>query len=161
MLPDRVLAASGSFRIHEVLDSGQGAVFRTDYQLKAPDLARWHLRGPDGTTDTVWVGENRYTRDGSGPWTRERAPGLVLRFPARNWSDQEGNVVDLGAAAWHGTRVEVLAFLDLANGAYHRLWVDRASRILHERMDAPGHFMDRDYTAYGVPVTITPPRLPQ
>jgi copper transport protein len=155
---DRVLAASGSFRIHEVLDGGLGTVFRTDYQLKAPDLARWHLRGPDGTTDTVWVGEHRYTRDGSGPWRHERALGLVLRFPARNWSDQQASVVDLGPASWHGTPAEVLAFLDLANGAYHRLWVDRASRILHERMDAPGHFMDRDYSAYGVAVTITAPR---
>ncbi len=155
---DRVLAASGSFRIHEVLDGGLGTVFRTDYQLKAPDLARWHLRGPDSTTDTVWVGEHRYTRDGTGPWRHERAPGLVLRFPARNWSDQQGGVVDLGPAAWRGTPAQVLAFVDLANGAYHRVWVDRADRILHERMDAPGHFMDRDYTGYGVPVTITPPR---
>ncbi len=155
---DRALAASGSFRIHEVLTGGLGTVFRTDYQLKAPDLARWHLRGPDGTTDTVWVGEHRWTRDGSGPWQHERAPGLVLRFPARNWSGQQGGVVDLGPAAWRGTPAQVLAFVDLANGAYHRVWVDRADRILHERMDAPGHFMDRDYTAYGVPVTITPPR---
>jgi hypothetical protein len=54
--------------------------------------------------------------------------------------------------------VRVLAFLDAGNGAYHRLWVDPADRILHERMDAPGHFMDRDYTDYGKPVTITPPR---
>ncbi len=52
----------------------------------------------------------------------------------------------------------MLAFFDPANGAYHRVWVDPANRILHERMDAPGHFMDRDYTAYGVPATITAPR---
>ena len=38
---DRTLAASGTYRIREVLDSGQGAVIRTDYVLKAPD-------GPDG-----------------------------------------------------------------------------------------------------------------
>jgi hypothetical protein len=50
-----------------------------------------------------------------------------------------------------------LAFLDTANGAYHRLWIDHANRILHERMDAPGHFMDRDYTGYGQPVAITAP----
>jgi copper transport protein len=155
---DRALAASGSFGIHEVLDGGFGTVFRTDYQLKAPDLARWHLRRPDGTSDTVWIGESRWMREGSGPWKRERAPGLVLRFPARNWSDQERGVVDLGPATWYGTPVEVLAFLDLANGAYHRVWVDRANRVLHERMDAPGHFMDRDYTGYGVAVTITAPR---
>jgi copper transport protein len=155
---DRALASSGSFRIHEVLDGGFGTVFRTDYQLQAPNLARWHLRRPDGTSDTVWIGEQRWMREGTGPWKHERAPGLVLRFPARNWSDQERGVVDLGPATWHGTPVEVLAFLDPANGAYHRVWVDRANRILHERMDAPGHFMDRDYTAYGVAVTITAPR---
>jgi hypothetical protein len=117
----------------------------------------WHLRGPDGTTDTGWVGEHRYTRDGSGPWQRECAPGLVLRFPARNWSEQAGNVVDLGAAAWHGTP---------ADGSPSWTWPTapttvcggRADRILHERMDAPGHFMDRDYTAYGVAVTIIAPR---
>jgi hypothetical protein len=64
---------------------------------------------------------------------------------------------DLGPAAWHGTPVDVLAFIDAANGAYHRLWVDHADRILHERMDAPGHFMDRDYTNYNTPATITVP----
>jgi hypothetical protein len=52
----------------------------------------------------------------------------------------------------------VLAFTDTANGSYHRLWVDHANRILHERMDAPGHFMDRDYTDYDTPVTITAPQ---
>jgi hypothetical protein len=57
-------------------------------------------------------------------------------------------VVDLGPARI-GTPVTVLAFIDLGNGAYHRLWVDRAHRILRERMDAPGHFMDRDYSHYG------------
>jgi hypothetical protein len=30
-------------------------------------------------------------------------------------------VTDLGPAAWHGAAVDVLAFVDLANGAYHRL----------------------------------------
>jgi hypothetical protein len=29
--------------------------------------------------------------------------------------------------------------------------------IPHERMDAPGHFMTRDYADYGATVTITPP----
>ena len=67
-------------------------------------------------------------------------------------------VVDLGPAAWRGAPAEVLAFLDPANSAYHRLWVDHANHILHERMDAPGHFMDRDYTSYGTPVTITAPK---
>jgi hypothetical protein len=27
-------------------------------------------------------------------------------------------------------------------------------------MHAPGHFMTRDYTGYGAPVTITPPPPP-
>jgi len=153
----QALAASHSYHIHEILSGGLGAAFRTDYQLQAPDRARWHLTGPDGTSDTVWMGDNRYTRDGRGPWKHEQTPGLSLAFPARNWSDQAVNVTDLGPATWHGTPVEMLAFLDLANGAYHRLWVDHANRIRHERMDAPGHFMDRDYTDYGVPVTIIAP----
>lgn len=155
---DRVLAASGSFRIHEVLDGGLGTVYRTDYVLAAPSRFRSHTASPASSGDVVWIANDRWIRDGAGPWRHEHTPGLEIRFPARNWSDQAGGVIDLGAAAWHGTPADVLAFLDLANGAYHRLWVDRADRILHERMDAPGHFMDRDYTAYGVPVTITPPR---
>ncbi|HYY82457.1 MAG TPA: CopD family protein, partial [Actinomycetes bacterium] len=157
---DRALARSGSFRIHEVLDGGQGTVFRTDYALKAPDLARWHTDNGTSTFETVWVGESRYTRDGDGPWKKETVPGLTLRFPARNWSDHEANVVDLGPARFGATPVRVLAFIDAANGAYHRLWVDRADRILRERMDAPGHFMDRDYAGYGAPVTIAPPPPP-
>jgi hypothetical protein len=151
---DRRLAAAGSYRLHEVLDSGGGAVVRTDYVLKAPDRARWHTT----TADTIWVGEDRYTRDGTGPWNKETTPGLTLRFPARNWSDREANVVDLGPARIGRTPATVLAFVDLANGAYHRLWVDQANRILRERMDAPGHFMTRDYTGYGATVTITPPQ---
>jgi copper transport protein len=155
---DRALAASRSFRIHEVLSGGLGTAFRTDYVLAAPNRARWHLDTGSSTADTVWIGERRWMRDGKGPWQLQSAPGLELRFPARNWSDQVTGVVDLGPATWHGTPADVLAFVDVANGAYHRLWVDHASRILHERMDAPGHFMDRDYTAYGAPVTITAPQ---
>jgi copper transport protein len=153
---DQALAASRSFRIHEVLDGGLGTVYRTDYVLAAPNRARWHLNTGDSTSDTIWIGHQRWTRDGRKPWTKENMFNQ-LQFPARNWSDLEANVTDLGPATWHGTPVEVLAFIDTANGAYHRLWIDHANRILHERMDAPGHFMDRDYTAYGTPVTITPP----
>jgi copper transport protein len=154
---NRALAASGSYRLHEVLDSGRGAVFRSDYAFKAPDQARWRTTAGGETADTVWVGETRYTRHNRGPWKKETVPGLTLPFPARNWSDQEANVTDLGPGTFHGLAVRVLAFLDAANGAYHRLWVDHADRIVHERMDAPDHFMDRDYAAYGTPVTITPP----
>jgi hypothetical protein len=157
---DRTLAASDSYQIREVLDSGAGAVYRTDYVLKAPDRARWHLDTGSGTADTIWVGETRWSRDNAGPWKKETTPGLGLSYPARNWSDQEGNVVDLGAARIGSTPVSVLAFIDRANGAYHRLWVDRADRILRERMHAPGHFMDRDYAGYGAAVTITPPPTP-
>jgi len=155
---DRTLAAAGSYRVHEVLDSGRGAVFRSDYAFKAPDQARWRTAAGGETADTVWVGEDRYTRKGAGPWKKETVPGLTLPFPARNWSDQEANVVDLGPGTFGGTQVRVLAFRDAGNGAYHRLWVDRADRIVHERMDAPGHFMDRDYAGYGRPLTVTPPR---
>src|SRR6266542_3350010 len=154
---DRALAASRSFRIHEVLDGGLGTVYRTDYVLAAPSRFRSHTASPASSGDVVWIANDRWIRDGAGPWKHEHTPGLEIRFPARNWSDQEGNVVDLGPASWHGVPVEVLAFVD-ANVAYHRLWVDHANRILHERMDAPGHFMDRDYTAYGASVTITAPK---
>jgi hypothetical protein len=157
---DRALARSGSYRIYEVLDSGLDAVVRSDYVLEAPDRARWHTDTGKGTADTVWVGEARYTRDGDGPWKKETTPGLTLKFPARNWSDHEANVADLGPARLGATPVTVLAFIDSANGAYHRLWVDRANRILREQMHAPGHFMTRDYTGYGAPVTITPPPPP-
>src|SRR6266545_962850 len=154
---DRALAASRSFRIHEVLDGGLGTVYRTDYVLAAPSRFRSHTASPASSGDVVWIANDRWIRDSAGPWKHEHTPGLEIRFPARNWSDQEGNVVDLGPASWHGVPVEVLAFVD-ANVAYHRLWVDHANRILHERMDAPGHFMDRDYTAYGASVTITAPQ---
>jgi putative copper export protein len=154
---DWVLARAGSYRIHEVLDSGLGTVVRSDYVLEAPDRARWHTDTGKGTSDTVWVGEARYTRDGDGAW-KEATPGLRLKFPARNCSDREANVVDLGPARLGSTPVRVLAFVDLANGAYHRLWVDHANRVLREQMDAPGHFMTRDYAGYGAPVTITPPQ---
>jgi hypothetical protein len=157
---DRALARSGSYRIHEVLDSGLGAVVRTDYLLEAPDRARWHTDSGTSTLDTIWVGEARYTRDGDGPWKKETVPGLTLKFPARNWSDQQANVVDLGPARIGGTPVTVLAFLDRANGAYHRLWIDPANHILREQMHAPGHFMTRDYADYGAPVAIRPPPPP-
>jgi hypothetical protein len=157
---DRALAASGSYRIHEILDSGVGTVVRTDYLLKAPDRARWHTDTGAQTADTVWIGETRYTRENTGPWKKETTPGLTLLFPARNWSDRQRNVVDLGPAQINATPVTVLAFIDLGNGAYHRLWVDHANRILREHMDAPGHFMDRDYSHYGAAVTITPPPPP-
>jgi copper transport protein len=157
---DRALASAGSYRIHGVLDGGLGTVVRSDYVLEAPDRARWHTDTGKGTADTVWVGEARYTRDGDGPWKKETTPGLTLKFPVRNWSDHEANVVDLGPARLGTTPVRVLAFIDAANGAYHRLWVDHANRVLREQMHAPGHFMVRDYAGYGASVTITPPPPP-
>ena len=51
----------------------------------------------------------------------------------------------------------MLAFIDRFNGAYHRLWVDPANRILRELMHAPGHFMNRHYSGYGTPAAITAP----
>jgi copper transport protein len=155
---DAMLAASGSYRIDEVLDSGSGALHRTRYALEAPNRARWRLQGPAGTTDTVLIGDDRWTREGTGPWKHEHFTGLGVQFPASNWSPREGNVVSLGPASLGTTPVEVLAFVDQDNGAYHRLWVDRTSRILRERMDAPGHFMDRTYSGYGQPVSIQAPR---
>lgn len=155
-IADRTLAASKSFRIHEILDGGLGTVYRTDYVIAAPNRARWHLNGGGTTADTVWIGQERWGRDGNDPWKVDSTDNQI-HYPLRNWSDLEANVSDLGPTTWHGTLVDVLAFIDTANGAYHRLWVDRANRILHERMNAPGHFMDRGYTNYNTPVTITPP----
>jgi uncharacterized membrane protein len=155
---DATLAASGSYRVDEVLDSSRGAVYRTRYELKAPNRARWRLRGPAGTADTVLIGDDQWTREGTGPWKHQRIAGLGVQFPASNWSPREVNIVSLGAATLGTTPVEVLAFVDQDNGAYHRLWIDRASRILRERMDAPGHFMDRTYSGYGQPVSIEAPR---
>src|SRR6266540_1853250 len=109
---DRALAASRSFRIHEVLDGGLGTVYRTDYVLAAPSRFRSHTASPASSGDVVWIANDRWIRDGAGPWKHEHTPGLEIRFPARNWSDQEGNVVDLGPASWHGVPVEVLAFVD-------------------------------------------------
>jgi hypothetical protein len=152
------LASWRSFRIHEVLDGGLGTVYRTDYLLAAPNRARWHLDTGTGTADTVWIGERRWSRDGNAPWQLE-ATDNKLQYPLRNWSDREGNVTDLGPATWHGNPVDVLAFIDQANGAYHCLWIDHANRILHEHMNAPGHFMDRDYTHYNTPATITAPQV--
>lgn len=154
---DRTLAASKSFRIHGVVDSGLGTAYRIDYALAAPDRVRWHLDTGSGTADTVWIGEHRWSREGRGPWKLETI-GNRIRYPARDWSAFEGNVTDLGPATWHASPVDVLAFIDIPNGAYYRLWVDHANRILHERMDAPGQFMDCDYTDYDTPVTITAPQ---
>jgi hypothetical protein len=72
---DQALARSGSYRIHEVLDSGLGTVVRSDYLLETPDRARWHTDSGKSTADTVWVGEAHYTRDDRGPWKKETTPG--------------------------------------------------------------------------------------
>jgi hypothetical protein len=154
---DRTLAAAKSFRMHEVLDNGLGAIYRVDYALAAPDRGRWHLDSGSGTADAVWIGEQRWSRDGRHPWTLETT-GTQIRYPARNWSNFEANVTDLGPATWHASPVDVLAFIDGPGSAYHRLWVDHANHILHERMDAPGEFMGGDYTDYDTPVTITAPQ---
>jgi hypothetical protein len=155
---DRTLAATRSFRIHEVLDSGVGTLYHVDYALAAPDRGRWHLDSGNGTADAVWIGAHRWSRDGRHPWTVEVNDGQIDLYPARNWSDFEVNVTDLGPATWHASPVNVLAFLDGPGTAYHRLWVDHANRILHERMDGPGEFMGGDYTDYNTPVTVTAPQ---
>src|SRR6266542_3488917 len=52
---DRALAASRSFRIHEVLDGGLGTVYRTDYVLAAPSRFRSHTASPASSGDVVWI----------------------------------------------------------------------------------------------------------
>jgi hypothetical protein len=157
---DQALARSGSYRIHEVLDSASA-------RWSAATTCWRRLTGPAGTPTAARAppipsGSARPTTPATiaARGRRRPPPGLTLKFPARNWSDREANVVDLGPARLGATSVRVLAFIDAANGAYHRLWVDRANRILRERMESPGHFMTRDYAGYGAPVTMTPPPPP-
>src|SRR6266508_4582859 len=90
---DRALAASRSFRIHEVLDGGLGTVYRTDYVLAAPSRFRSHTASPASSGDVVWIANDRWIRHRDTSLKLRHTPGLEIRFPARNWSDQEGNVV--------------------------------------------------------------------
>jgi copper transport protein len=160
----RAIGAMGaltSYRLQEDLTSGLGTTVHTTYGFVAPNSFESEVVEPGRTFRTVWIGDTRYTRGGSGPWKIERgAPAIPV--PSYVWDSFRPyrEVRILGRENVDGVRTTEIAFAggnsDLP--VWFRLWVDADGLVHRMEMRAPGHFMDHRYFDYDAPIMITPPQ---
>ena len=149
--------ALDSYRMREELSAGLGAV-RSDYTFVAPDLARIDVA--DRST-TVFVGDTRYLRQGTGPWNVQRnAPPLSVPIftwdSFRPWLDP----AIIGSGRIEGRPARVLSFFGSSGGtpAWFRLWIGEDGLVLRAQMRAQGHFMTQEFGDFDAPFQIQAPR---
>ncbi len=149
--------ALDSYRMQEELSSG-GPTIRSDYAFVAPDLARIDV---EESSTTVFVGDTRYLREGTGPWHVQRnTPPLSVPIftwdSFRPWVDPR--IVD--SELVDGRPARVLSFFGASGGtpAWFRLWVGRDGLVLQAQMRAQGHFMEQRYGDFDAPINIRAPR---
>jgi len=149
--------ALDSYRMRENLSSGAGAV-RSDYAFVAPDLARIDV---EERSTTVFVGDTRYLREGTGPWQVQRnTPPLSVPIfiwdTFRPWVDPR----IVGSERVDGRPARVLSFFGSSGGtpAWFRLWIGGNGLVLRAQMRAQGHFMDQQYGDFDAPIQIQAPR---
>jgi hypothetical protein len=148
--------ALDSYRVREELSAGAGAV-RSEYTFVAPDRARIDVA--DRST-TVFVGDTRYLREGTGPWQVLRnAPSLSV--PIFTW-DSFRPWVDpaiVGSGRIDGRPTRLLSFFGSSGGtpAWFRLWIGKDGLVLQAQMRAQGHFMSLEFRDFNAPFRIRAP----
>ena len=145
-----------SYRMREELSSG-AAVVRSEYAFVAPDLARIDV-GHRSTT--VFVGDTRYLREGSGQWQVQRdVPPLSV--PVFTWDSfhpwMDPAIVGSGRIDGRGARI--ISFFGSSAGTpgWFRLWIGEDGLVLQAQMRAQGHFMNQQFGAFDVPLEIRAP----
>ena len=148
--------ALDSYRMQEELSSG-GPTIRSEYAFVAPDLARIDV---EESSTTVFVGDTRYLREGTGPWQVQRnTPPLSVPIfiwdSFRPWVDPR--IVD--SELVDGRTARVLSFFGASGGtpAWFRLWIGGDGLVLQAQMRAQGHFMEQRYGDFDAPIQIQPP----
>jgi copper transport protein len=148
--------ALDSYRMREELSSG-GEPIRSDYAFLAPDRARIDVA--DRST-TVFIGDTRYLREGTGPWQVQRnTPSLSV--PIFTWDSFHPwmDPAIVGSGRIDGRPTRVLSFFGSSGSTpgWFRLWIAQDGLVLQAQMRAQGHFMSQEFGEFDSPFRIRAP----
>jgi hypothetical protein len=151
-----------TFRVEESLGPRRPPV-RTAYTYQAPDRALIEVEsGPE----IVWIGPDRYQRDGPDrPWRLDHldagltVPSFAWDGPAGPGSQRYVAPRVVGTASVDGADTRVVSFFTEIGQlpAWFRLWVDGDGLVRRAEMRARGHVMDQRYHDLDAPVAVEPP----
>lgn len=154
---DAAMNALRSARETNVLGIG-GPPVVTRLEYAAPDRMRLVVEPPDGAPrESIFVGEDRFDREGSGAWTRSDTR-IPIRWPNFAYAKEATRVRVVGREAVDGADALVVAYLARGIEAYFRLWVGVADRRVRRYvMMARGHYMNGSFEGLDAPVSIPAP----
>ena len=135
-----------------------GPAYDSTYEFQAPDKAAITLK--DSTT--IFVGETRFLRTGTGAWETSPFPPPGFSWPIGYYREFWGAASAarlLGTETVDGVPTQVIAFVRPDVPAWFRIWVGVSDGIVRrEDMRAEGHIMDHTYSEVNGPITVTPPK---
>jgi copper transport protein len=135
-----------------------GPAYDSTYEFQAPDKAAITLK--DSTT--IFVGERRFQRTGSGPWETSPFPPPGFSWPTGYYREFWGAASAarlLGTETVDGVPTQVIAFVRPDVPAWFRIWVGKSDGLVRrEDMRAEGHIMDHTYSDLNGPISVTPPK---
>ncbi len=135
-----------------------GPAYDSTYKFQAPDKAEITLK--DSTT--IFVGEQRFQRTGSGAWETSPFPPPGFSWPTGYYREFWGAIAAarlLGTETVDGVPTQVIAFVRPDVPAWFRIWVGESDGLVRrEDMRADGHLMDHSYPELNGPITVTPPK---
>lgn len=144
-----------SVAIDERLSSGLSGVFRTRYQLVAPDELAYRMAG--GGPQGIVIGGRRWDRNtATGGWSE--SPTSPLRQPQIWWGARPYDAHLVGHARLAGRRVDVVTLVSPDLTAWFEVWIDPVRRLpLALKMTRAAHFMEHRYSRFDAPVNLRPP----
>ncbi len=135
-----------------------GPAYDSTYEFQAPDKAEITLK--DSTT--IFVGETRFQRTGTGAWQTSPFPPPGFSWPIGYYREFWGAASAarlLGTETVDGVPTQVVAFVRPDVPAWFRIWVGVSDGIVRrEDMRAEGHIMDHSYSDLNGPIIVTPPK---
>jgi hypothetical protein len=166
--PDGSAALARALRAEESLKSALmrerlsgsvgGPAYDSMYKFQAPDRAEITLK--DSTT--IFVGEQRFQRTGTGPWKTSPFPPPGFSWPTGYYREFWGAAAAarlLGTETVDGVPTQVIAFVRPDVPAWFRIWVGVSDGLVRrEDMRAEGHIMDHTYSELNGAASVTPPK---
>ena len=157
----RTLAAEESLKsavmTERLSSSVDGPAYVSTYRFQSPDRAEITLND----SMQILIGEERFSREGNGPWEKAAFPPPGFSWPSGYYRDfWQGAVAAriVGTDMVHGVPTQVLTFVRPDVPAWFRVWVGQSDGIIQrEEMRAEGHIMDHSFADLNGPITVQPP----
>ncbi|MDR7483547.1 MAG: copper resistance protein CopC [Armatimonadota bacterium] len=158
-------APLGAWREWEQVTDGAGSLVVTQYRLAPPD--RLHLRsryelaptGATGQTEIVVIGDQRYERRDSGPWTRATLRQPVIAEGHRVYLKIAEHVAPGREGRCDDEPCRVVLWTNPGGSPAFAAWIgQRTLRVHRLYMRAPAHYMTVRPSPPGEMPAITAPR---